>query len=210
MKPVTRRRFLALAIGFPAAASAAASVSLSSEAYPDLVANQLKRAASPRDPGEQWVLIDDKAATLTLYRGYSVVEEFRPISLGRGGASTQRLRGGNATPLGEFRINRFNHDSKWHIFMGVNYPTPTHARMALQNGTYSQADYDAYFDYYRRHRQPPQDTVLGGAIGIHGLGEADPDIHGRYHWTQGCIAVTNSQIERLTELVEVGTRVVIR
>lgn len=210
MKLVTRRHFLALATGFPAAASAAASVSLSSEAYPDLVASQLQRAASPRNPGEQWVLIDDKAATLTLYRGNSVVEEFRPISLGRGGATTQRLRGDNATPLGEFRINRFNYDSKWHIFMGVNYPTPVHARMALQNGIYSQADYDAYFDYYRRHRQPPQDTVLGGAIGIHGLGEADPDIHGRYHWTQGCVAVTNSQIERLTELVEVGTRVVIR
>ncbi|QNI03256.1 L,D-transpeptidase [Halomonas sp. SH5A2] len=210
MKPVTRRRFLALALGWPVAASAAANVTLSSEAYPDLVANQLERAASPREPAEQWVLIDDKASTLTVFRGYSVVEEFKPVSLGRGGARTQRLRGDNTTPLGEFRVNRFNHDSKWHIFMGVNYPTPTHARMALQHGIYSQADYDAYFDYYRRHRQPPQNTVLGGAIGIHGLGEADPDVHDRYNWTQGCVAVTNSQIERLTELVKVGTRVVIR
>ncbi|KPQ20646.1 MULTISPECIES: L,D-transpeptidase family protein [unclassified Halomonas] len=210
MKPVTRRRFLALAVSWPVAASAAASVTLASEVYPDLVAAELENAAVPREPGELWVLVDDKAVTLSIYRGHQVVEEFRPISLGRGGASTQRVRGDKATPLGEFRINRFNHDSKWHIFMGVNYPTPTHARMALQNGIYSQADYDAYFDYYRRHREPPQDTVLGGAIGIHGLGEADPDIHGRYHWTQGCVAVSNSQIERLTELVEVGTRVVIR
>ncbi|SDN87690.1 L,D-transpeptidase family protein [Vreelandella arcis] len=210
MKLVTRRRFLAIALSWPVAASAAASTTLASEAYPDLVAKTLERAAEPREPNELWVLIDDEAATLSVYRGYRVIEAFKPVSLGRGGASTQRLRGGNATPMGEFRINRFNYDSKWHTFMGVNYPTPTHARMALQNGVYSQHDYDAYFDYYRRHREPPQQTVLGGAIGIHGLGEADPDIHGRYHWTQGCVAVTNSQIERLTELVEVGTRVVIR
>jgi L,D-peptidoglycan transpeptidase YkuD (ErfK/YbiS/YcfS/YnhG family) len=51
---------------------------------------------------------------------------------------------------------------------------------------------------------------LGGAIGIHGIGGGSPDVHRRFHWTEGCVAVSNEQIERLAELVGIGTRVVIR
>jgi L,D-peptidoglycan transpeptidase YkuD (ErfK/YbiS/YcfS/YnhG family) len=154
--------------------------------------------------------VDDKEATLSVFRGNALLERFAPISLGRAGAKTQRVRGDNVTPMGEFHVNRFNYESQWRTFIGIDYPTPVHARMALEKGIYSQADYDDYFDYYRRYGRPPQDTALGGAIGIHGLGSADPDIHGRYHWTQGCVAVTNDQIDRLAALVGVGTRVVIR
>lgn len=208
--PLNRRRFLALALGWPAVASAAASnVSLDTQPT-DLVETLLSRANIPRYSSELWLLIDDSQSTLSIYRGNTLLEHYGPISLGRSGAKTQRVRGDNVTPLGEFRINRFNYQSRWHIFLGIDYPTPAHARMALEKGIYSQGDYEAYFDYYRRYGHPPQDTALGGAIGIHGIGSADPDIHGRYHWTQGCVAVTNEQIERVAELVDVGTRVVIR
>ncbi|MGO2008839.1 L,D-transpeptidase family protein [Vreelandella alkaliphila] len=210
MMPVNRRRFLALALGWPAVASAATSGTLNNYEPTDLVETLLSRASIPRHSNELWVLIDDQDATLSVYRGNALVEHYAPISLGRGGAKTQRVRGDNVTPLGEFRINRFNYESQWHIFIGIDYPTPPHARMALEKGIYSQADYDAYFDHYQRHGSPPQNTALGGAIGIHGIGEGDPDIHGRFHWTQGCVAVTNEQIERVASLVGVGTRVVIR
>ncbi|UYV20401.1 L,D-transpeptidase [Halomonas qaidamensis] len=210
MMPVNRRRFLALALGWPAVASAATSSTVNDYEPTDLVETLLSRANIPRHSNELWVLIDDKEATLSIYRGNTVVEHYSPISLGRGGAKTQRVRGDNVTPLGEFRINRFNYESQWHIFIGIDYPTPPHARMALEKGIYSQADYDDYFDHYRRHGAPPQNTALGGAIGIHGIGGGDPDIHGQYHWTQGCVAVTNEQIEQVASLVGVGTRVVIR
>lgn len=209
MFEVNRRRFLAILLGLPAVASAAVN-SPSQANSPDLVETMLTRAGVPRHSNELWVLIDDQDATLSVFQGNALLERFSPISLGRAGAKTQRVRGDNVTPKGEFRINRFNYESQWRTFMGVDFPTPAHARMALQNGIYSQADYDDYFDFYRRNGHPPQNTVLGGAIGIHGLGSADPDIHGRYHWTQGCVAVTNDQIDRLAELVGVGTRVVIR
>jgi murein L,D-transpeptidase YafK len=209
MIPVNRRRFLAMALSWPAVASAA--VNAPSQAGPsDLIETMLTRAHLPRHSNELWVLVDDKEATLSVFRGSALVERFMPISLGRSGAKTQRVRGDNVTPKGEFRINRFNYQSQWRTFMGIDFPTPPHARMALEKGIYSQADYENYFDYYRRNGHPPQDTALGGAIGIHGLGSADPDIHGRFHWTQGCVAVTNEQIDRLTDLVGVGTRVVIR
>ena len=209
MIPVNRRRFLAMALSLPAVASAA--VNAPSQAGPsDLIETMLTRAHLPRHSNELWVLVDDKEATLSVFRGSALIERFMPISLGRSGAKTQRVRGDNVTPKGEFRINRFNYQSQWRTFMGIDFPTPPHARMALEKGIYSQADYENYFDYYRRNGYPPQDTALGGAIGIHGLGSADPDIHGRFHWTQGCVAVTNEQIDRLTDLVGVGTRVVIR
>lgn len=209
MIPVNRRRFLAMALSLPAVASAAVSAP-SQTAPSDLIETMLARAHIPRHTNELWVLVDDQEAALSVFRGNTLVERFAPISLGRSGAKTQRVRGDNVTPLGEFRINRFNYQSQWRTFMGIDFPTPAHARMALEKGIYSQADYENYFDYYRRNGHPPQDTALGGAIGIHGLGSADPDIHGRFHWTQGCVAVTNEQIDRLTDLVGVGTRVVIR
>lgn len=206
---INRRRFLAMALSLPAVASAA--VTAPNQATPsDLIETMLTRAHVPRHSNELWVLIDDQEATLSVFRGNTLLERYAPISLGRAGAKTQRVRGDNVTPKGEFRINRFNYESQWRTFMGIDFPTPAHARMALEKGIYSQTDYEDYFDYYRRNGHPPQNTALGGAIGIHGLGSADPDIHGRYHWTQGCVAVTNAQIDRLAELVGVGTRVVIR
>ncbi|MDN6179660.1 MAG: L,D-transpeptidase [Halomonas subglaciescola] len=208
---VHRRRFLVGALACLAAYATPASAGFLAEvAFVDLVEQQLVEAAKPRYPGELWVLVDDKYATLDVYRGNTPVEHFSPISFGRSGASSQRLRGGNVTPLGEFRVNRFNYDSRWNIFMGIDYPTPDHARMALRSGIYSRQEYEAYFDYYRRYGKPPQNTTLGGAIGLHGLGEADPEVHERFDWTQGCVALTDNQIERLNELVGIGTRIVIR
>ncbi len=57
---------------------------------------------------------------------------------------------------------------------------------------------------------PPQETPLGGYIGIHGIGRGDPAIHQKFNWTQGCIALTNRQIDDLSKWVHVGMRVVIR
>ena len=205
--PINRRQFLAYALCSPASISMAY---VPAEGEPDLIATLISRAHVPRFTDEVWVLIDDQEATLSVYQGSRRLAHYAPISLGRSGAKTQRLRGSNVTPKGEFRINRFNYESRWHIFVGIDYPTPAHARMALKTGVYTQHDYDEYFDYYRRYGSPPQDTVLGGAIGVHGLGAADPDIHQRFHWTQGCVALTNVQIERFSQLIDIGTRVVIR
>lgn len=206
MSHLSRRRFTLMTLAAPCLLLGAGSA----QASTNLIESLLVRAQVPRYDDEVWVLIDDSEATLTLYRGNRQLERFAPVSLGRGGARTTRLRGSNITPLGEFRINRFNHESDWHIFIGLNYPTPSHARMALEEGVFTQQDYDDYFAYYRRRGYPPQQTALGGFIGIHGVGKGDPEIHRRFHWTQGCVAVTDEQIERLASLVDVGTRVVIR
>ncbi|MGJ7457525.1 L,D-transpeptidase family protein [Halomonas sp. MA07-2] len=204
MSPLSRRRFTLMALGAPLALLG------TQQASANLIDTLLSRAHVPRHDNEVWVLVDDREATLTLYRGNRQLHQFAPISLGRGGAKSARLRGSNVTPRGEFRVNRFNHKSDWHIFIGIDYPTPSHARMALEEGVFTQQDYDDYYDYYRRQGYPPQQTALGGFIGIHGIGKGDPAIHQQFHWTQGCVAVTDDQIERLASLIDIGTRVVIR
>jgi lipoprotein-anchoring transpeptidase ErfK/SrfK len=204
MTDVSRRRFSQLLMLAPL------SLAVGHEAQANLIETMLARADLPRHDGEVWILVDDSDATLSVYRGNLLLERFAPVSLGRSGADTMRTYGGNVTPKGEFRVNRFNWESQWHIFIGLDYPTPAHARMALTSGLYTEQDYADYFAYYRRHGYPPQQTVLGGFIGIHGLGRADPEVHASYHWTQGCVAVTDAEIERLSKLVDIGTRVVIR
>lgn len=159
---------------------------------------------------EVWLLVDDKTSTLHIYRGDKEIERFSPISLGRGGAKRLRLSGSRATPTGEFKINWINEDSRFHIFLGLDYPTLAHAREAHKAGMLSEPEFYDYLTYYRLHGSPPQDTVLGGSIGIHGLGEADPNVHQRFHWTDGCVAVTNDQIEKLAKLLRLGTKVIIR
>jgi murein L,D-transpeptidase YafK len=204
MTALHRRRFLQIAVGLnlPLPAGVGADV--------PAIEQMLAHAERPRHAEELWILVDDQKATLSVYRGDMLVDRFFPVSLGRGGAKAERLRGSRVTPRGEFRVNRLDPDSRWHIFIGIDYPAPIHARLALSSGVFSEQDYDDYLRDYQQTGQPPQDTALGGAIGIHGIGRADPDIHARFHWTEGCVAVTNAQIERLSELVEVGTRVVIR
>jgi hypothetical protein len=59
-------------------------------------------------------------------------------------------------------------------------------------------------------RLPPQNTALGGRIGLHGLGRGDPKVHQQFNWTNGCIALTNEQIDQLLTWVGKGTRVSIR
>nr|WP_297459177.1 L,D-transpeptidase [uncultured Halomonas sp.] len=160
--------------------------------------------------GEIWLLVDGASSTLHVYRGEREIERFHPIALGRAGMTELHLRGDSKTPTGEFRINWINYDSDFDIFLGLDYPTLEHAREAEKRGLFSTEAFNDYLSYYRRHGNPPQNTVLGGSIGIHGLGEGDPRIHAQFNWTEGCVAVTNPQIEKLASWVELGTKVIIR
>ena len=63
---------------------------------------------------------------------------------------------------------------------------------------------------HQLHQIPPQNTPLGGQIGIHGLGNADERIHKVFDWTHGCIALTNPQIDQLSQWIDTGTVVKIK
>jgi len=166
--------------------------------------------AGAAERGGTWVLVDTEREVAQVRRGNEALLEIRGIAFGRGGVSPVHLRGDQTTPLGEFRVTRVNRESRFHIFLGLNYPTLQHVDRARRQGVLDDREYRRMLDHALRTGGMPQDSPLGGHIGFHGIGEGDPDMHRRFHWTQGCIAMTNEEIERLAHLVEVGTPVVVR
>ncbi|MFP4648256.1 MAG: L,D-transpeptidase family protein [Halorhodospira sp.] len=166
----------------------------------------------PFDPGqdERWVLVDTEAYNVTVYSGEQPLVQLENPAIGRYGTAATRRRGDRTTPTGVFRINRIHEESEYHLFLGLDYPRLRHARRARDDGTISRSEYLAYLDAFAHRGGPPQETALGGHIGIHGLGELNVHVHRRINWTDGCVALENEQIETLAELVDIGTRVYIR
>ena len=74
----------------------------------------------------------------------------------------------------------------------------------------ARPQFDAIKKAHVEGQVPPQNTKLGGYVGIHGLGRGDPGIHHDLNWTRGCIAVTNAQMNQLMGLVGKGAIVRIR
>ncbi|KAB7619497.1 L,D-transpeptidase family protein [Alkalilimnicola sp. S0819] len=159
---------------------------------------------------DAWVLVDTQGQRVHVYKGKERIARFPNIAIGRNGAALTRLRGDNTTPLGTFRISRINRESRFHIFLELDYPTLPHAKRALKAGLIDRDAYQTVLDSRLRYGRAPQNTLLGGQIGLHGIGAGDPLIHRRFNWTEGCVALTNDEIEKLASLVKVGTRVIIR
>jgi len=166
-------------------------------------------APAHSDEAEAWVRVNTKTATLSVLRGKQVIARFTDISIGRGGVSRRRLVGDQSTPLGDFRVVKIREKSHFRRFFIIDYPNEARARLALRHGEINESTFKAIHVAVRAGRLPPQGTSLGGNIGIHGLGVADPRFHEAFNWTRGCIALTNEQIDRLTRWIHVGTRVVI-
>ena len=161
--------------------------------------------------GVDWVLVDTQALTLTVFSAENrVLARFHNIAIGSGGVAETHRRGDETTPRGIFHVTWVDRHSRFNTFYGLDYPSAPVARHAYAAGTLSQAQFDAIMQALRHHRTPPQDTPLGGQIGIHGLGGGNPDVQQAVNWTNGCVALTNRDIRRLAQWMHVGTRVIIR
>lgn len=156
---------------------------------------------------ETWVLVDTRRQTLAVMDGIRVLERFERIALGVAGAGLKERRGDDKTPLGTFRVGWFNARSRFGLFIGLNYPNRAYAERALQDGRIDRGTFLRIVSALDLGLTPPQDTPLGGQIGIHGLGGGDPDVHELFNWTNGCVALTDAEVRRLARWVHKGTRV---
>ena len=135
------------------------------------------------------VVVEKANRTLKLMQGEEIVRSYK-IALGPQAKGHKQCHGDNRTPEGRYIIDSRNLNSRYHRALHISYPNSADVRAAKKRG-----------------------CDPGGAIMIHGLPNGYGWI-GRAHtaldWTQGCIAVTNEQIEEIWKLVPNGTPVEIK
>jgi murein L,D-transpeptidase YafK len=161
-------------------------------------------------PVDTWLLIDSRALTLSVMRGDSVLQTYENIAIGSNGATREKRARDEKTPLGDFTISGIRPSEHFHIFLAIDYPNMDHVQRALQSHRIGVEEYRSLREAWNTGKSPPQDTRLGGNLGIHGIGSGSLEIHNNINWTNGCIAVTNEQVEELAGWVRVGSRVSIR
>lgn len=114
---------------------------------------------------------------MDLLRRGKVIRTYR-ILLGDAPVGHKRQQGDERTPEGRYSITFRNDKSRFHLSLRVSYPNETDRAQAQKRG-----------------------VDPGGDIMIHG---GTPPGYGR-DWTDGCIALTNDQIEEVWRLVPIGT-----
>ena len=136
---------------------------------------------------------------LEVRHGEQTVKTYR-IGLGNTPTGTKQRQGDGRTPEGTFYVCVKNPKSRFHLSLGLSYPTPADAARGLREGLITQAEHDAVLAAHRNHTTPPWNTALGGEIFIHGNGSGSD-------WTLGCVALDDVDMTELYALVGKGTPV---
>ena len=156
-----------------------------------------------------WILVSKRRKRLILHQGMEVISTFR-ADFGYNAYSDKTIRGSEKkpdqwrTPEGVFYVVKKNPYSKFYRAFLLNYPHAEDARRGFENGLISQKEYDAIMLAEKRGTVPPMGTILGGMIEIHGNGTGLAS-----NWTQGCVAVRDSDMDFMWSHVQEGTPVVI-
>jgi murein L,D-transpeptidase YafK len=135
------------------------------------------------------IVVVKSTHTMTLYAKGSVLRTYR-VSLGRGPGHAKQQEGDHETPEGSYSIDAKNAHSRFHRALHVSYPNANDKRRAEQ-----------------LHVSP------GGAIMIHGIENGLGwlgSLQRHVDWTDGCIALTDPEIDEVWKLVPVGTPVEIK
>lgn len=155
------------------------------------------------------LLLSRSTHTLYVKKGTFILKSYK-VALGSGGRYGKLREGDGRTPMGKYKIMQIRDSDRFHLFMQLNYPNIQDAKRALVEREITQSEYRSVLDAHIFGRQPPQNLVLGGAIGIHGIGQESEEkvkIHQNIDWTEGCIALRNAEVEELLQYVSVGTEI---
>lgn len=138
---------------------------------------------------------------LELFEGEKLIKTYG-IALGPCPLGSKEVEGDGRTPEGEFWVVVKNPKSKFHLSLGLNYPSNKDARRGHENALITESEYGSIIEANAAKTNPPQKTRLGGEIYIHGGGtEGD--------WTEGCIALADDEMSELFSAVPLGTSVTI-
>lgn len=136
---------------------------------------------------------------LFLYSDGKVIGIFR-IALGFAPVGDKEQEGDGKTPEGKFVICYINNHTPYIYFYGLNYPNAKDAERGLKQGLISQEEYQQIAMAAQSGSIPLWKTPLGGEVGIHGGGNW-------WNWTQGCVALSDTDIFTLKKYLKIGTNV---
>jgi murein L,D-transpeptidase YafK len=126
---------------------------------------------------------------LILMNGDRPLKEYR-VALGDDPVGPKTQEGDGRTPEGQYVIDYRKADSSFHRALHISYPSAADVAQAEVRG-----------------------VNPGGLIMVHGIRNG-LGVVGRLHrltdWTNGCIAVTNAEIEEIWRAVPDGTPIEIR
>ena len=117
------------------------------------------------------------------------IKSFR-VAFGANPVGHKQRRGDQRTPEGAYILDYKNSRSSFYKSIRISYPNNRDREAAARLGV-----------------EP------GGQIMIHGQpnGRSGQSLQNRpVNWTNGCIAVTNSEMDEIWRLIEVGTPIEIR
>ena len=147
--------------------------------------NSSETATPPlTQPKVDKVIVIKSKRVMMLLNNSRVVRTYR-IALGKQPVGLKVRQGDHKTPEGSYTLVSRNPNSSFHLSIKISYPNEYDARYAKKIG------------------RPP-----GGDIMIHGLPEGLGGLgklHRTLDWTDGCIAVTNSEMDEIWQLVSDGT-----
>jgi murein L,D-transpeptidase YafK len=147
------------------------------------------------------IVIRKRERLLDVYDGGQLVRTFEMV-LGFESSGNKEVEGDGRTPEGEFYVCTKNPESKFHLSLGLSYPSKRDATRGLAEGLITKDEHDEIVSALEEGGLPLQKTALGGEIYIHG-GGTDGD------WTRGCVALENHEIEDLFKMIPIGTKVTI-
>jgi murein L,D-transpeptidase YafK len=135
------------------------------------------------------VLVVKSERTLTLLSRGKVMRTYK-VALGAVPLGAKQQQGDHKTPEGTYVLDRRNATSRFYKSIHISYPNAQ-----------------------ERERATKQGVRPGGDVMVHGLPNGFGWVGGKHRltdWTDGCIAVTDEEIDEIWKLVADGTPIEIR
>ena len=156
------------------------------------------------------LFVDKSDKLLTVYNGTTPLKAYH-VELGDGGTGDKQVAGDHKTPEGSFYITQklvLNPADQYlgTRWMRLSYPNIEDAQRGLNSGLINKATYDQIVNAINKGQTPPQNTALGGGVGVHGGSTAALGTN----WTFGCVGLSNKDVQDFYDYVKVGTKVTIQ
>ncbi|MBN2350286.1 MAG: L,D-transpeptidase [Bacteroidales bacterium] len=152
--------------------------------------NWVKKTIEYSRINKTYCLVIDKYSRECLVYSNGSIKNSYTVEFGRNWIGDKNQQGDKATPEGIYQVTdkKANGNTRYYKALLLNYPNEEDLKR---------------FNTSKKNGTLPPDAKIGSLIEIHGEGGKGID------WTDGCIALKNSDIDDLYKICNTGTRVTI-